>query len=90
MGPRPHALQAKAENRLYAEVVESYFARHRVKPGITGWAQINGWRGETENEMQIQRRVEHDLQYIENWSVWFDFYILAMTPITLLSSDKAY
>ena len=77
VGPRPHAVHAKAENRLYDEAVDGYFARHRVKPGITGWAQINGWRGETDTHEKIQRRVEHDLYYIENWSVLFDLYILA-------------
>jgi len=90
VGPRPHALQAKAANTLYDNVVDSYFARHRVKPGITGWAQINGWRGETDTEEKIQRRVEHDLYYIENWSVWFDIYILAMTPFSLLNTRNAY
>ena len=64
------------------EAVESYFARHRVKPGITGWAQINGWRGETDTIEKIQRRVEHDLYYIENWSLCFStFYILIRTPV---------
>ena len=90
VGPRPHALQAKAENRLYDQVVDSYFARHRVKPGITGWAQINGWRGETDTEEKLQRRVEHDLHYIENWSVFFDLYILAVTPFALLKTSNAY
>jgi Undecaprenyl-phosphate glucose phosphotransferase len=90
VGPRPHALQAKAENRLYDQVVDGYFARHKVKPGITGWAQVNGWRGETDTEEKIQRRVEHDLYYIENWSVFFDLYILAVTPFALLKSDNAY
>lgn len=90
VGPRPHALQAKAENRLYDEVVDGYFARHKVKPGITGWAQINGWRGETDTEDKIQRRVEHDLYYIENWSVLLDLYILVMTPVSLLKSENAY
>ncbi|NND48787.1 MAG: undecaprenyl-phosphate glucose phosphotransferase, partial [Rhizobiales bacterium] len=61
-----------------------------VKPGITGWAQVNGWRGETENETQIQRRVEHDLHYIENWSLGFDLYILALTPFALLNGEQAY
>src|SRR5262249_776915 len=70
--------------------VDGYFARHRVKPGITGWAQINGWRGETDNDEKIQRRVEHDLYYIENWSVLFDLYILAMTPFSLLKTENAY
>ena len=90
VGPRPHAVQAKASNRLYDEVVDGYFARHRVKPGITGWAQVNGWRGETDTEDKIQHRVEHDLYYIENWSVLLDLRILAMTPFKLLSSESAY
>ena len=90
VGPRPHAVHAKAENRLYDEAVDGYFARHRVKPGITGWAQINGWRGETDSHEKIQRRVEHDLYYIENWSVLFDLYILAMTPLALLKTENAY
>jgi Undecaprenyl-phosphate glucose phosphotransferase len=90
VGPRPHALQAKAEDKLYDDVVDGYFARHRVKPGITGWAQINGWRGETDTREKIERRVEHDLHYIENWSIWFDIYILAMTPIALADSRSAY
>jgi lipopolysaccharide/colanic/teichoic acid biosynthesis glycosyltransferase len=90
VGPRPHALHAKAANQLYDEVVDGYFARHRVKPGITGWAQINGWRGETDTSEKIQRRVEHDLYYIENWSVFFDAYILARTPFALLKTENAY
>jgi lipopolysaccharide/colanic/teichoic acid biosynthesis glycosyltransferase len=90
VGPRPHALKAKAEEKLYADVVDGYFARHRVKPGVTGWAQINGWRGETDTEEKIQRRVEHDLYYIENWSVLFDLYILLMTPYALLKGENAY
>jgi Undecaprenyl-phosphate glucose phosphotransferase len=90
VGPRPHATHAKAANRLYDEVVDGYFARHRVKPGITGWAQINGWRGETDTSDKIQRRVEHDLYYIENWSVLFDLYILARTPFALLKTESAY
>jgi len=90
VGPRPHALQAKADNRLYDEVVEGYFARHKVKPGITGWAQINGWRGETDTEEKIRKRVEHDLYYIENWSVLLDLYILVKTPGSLLKTENAY
>jgi Undecaprenyl-phosphate glucose phosphotransferase len=90
VGPRPHATHAKAQDRLYDEAVEGYFARHRVKPGITGWAQVNGWRGETDTLEKIHRRVEHDLYYIENWSVLFDLYILARTPISLLNSENAY
>ena len=90
VGPRPHALQAKAGAQLYDEVVDGYFARHKVKPGITGWAQINGWRGETDTEEKIKKRVEHDLYYIENWSVFFDIYILLKTPLSLLKNENAY
>jgi Undecaprenyl-phosphate glucose phosphotransferase len=90
VGPRPHALQAKAADRLYEQVVDGYFARHRVKPGITGWAQVNGWRGETDTPEKLERRVEHDLYYIENWSPLFDLYILALTPIRLLNTENAF
>jgi Undecaprenyl-phosphate glucose phosphotransferase len=90
VGPRPHAVQAKAENRLYHEAVDGYFARHRVKPGITGWAQIHGWRGETNSQEKIQRRVEHDLFYIENWSILLDLYIIAQTPFALIRTENAY
>jgi Undecaprenyl-phosphate glucose phosphotransferase len=90
VGPRPHALKAKAEDKLYYDVVDGYFARHRVKPGVTGWAQISGWRGETDTEEKIERRVEHDLYYIENWSVTFDLYICLMTPFALLKGENAY
>jgi Undecaprenyl-phosphate glucose phosphotransferase len=90
VGPRPHAVHAKAEQRLYDEVVDGYFARHRVKPGITGLAQIRGWRGETDTEEKIQKRVECDLQYIENWSIWSDIAILAATPFSLLRTENAY
>jgi len=90
VGPRPHAVNAKAEARRYDEAVDGYFARHRVKPGVTGWAQINGWRGETDTEEKIQKRVEFDLYYIENWSVLFDLYIVAMTPYALLKTENAY
>jgi Undecaprenyl-phosphate glucose phosphotransferase len=90
VGPRPHAVNAKAEARLYDEAVDGYYARHRVKPGITGWAQINGWRGETDTHEKIQQRVEHDLYYIENWSVLFDLFIVAQTPFALLKTEHAY
>ena len=90
VGPRPHALHAKAANRHYDEVVDGYFARHRVRPGITGWAQVNGWRGETDTQEKLQHRVEHDLYYIENWSILLDLYILAITPASLLKSQNAY
>jgi len=90
VGPRPHAVNAHTENRLWDEVVDGYFARHKVKPGVTGWAQINGWRGEVDTPEKIHRRVEYDLDYIERWSVLFDLYILVMTPFCLINSENAY
>jgi Undecaprenyl-phosphate glucose phosphotransferase len=90
VGPRPHAVNAKAEAKLYDEAVDGYFARHRVKPGITGWAQINGWRGETDTHEKIQQRVEYDLYYIENWSLLFDLYIVLRTPYALFRTGNAY
>ncbi|RIK99248.1 MAG: undecaprenyl-phosphate glucose phosphotransferase [Proteobacteria bacterium] len=90
VGPRPHAVQGSLESRRFEETVDGYFARHRVKPGITGWAQINGWRGEINNEEKIQKRVEFDLYYIENWSLLFDIYILFRTPFALLRAENAY
>ncbi len=90
VGPRPHATQAKAGNSLYQDVVEGYLARHRVKPGITGWAQICGWRGETDTPEKIQRRVACDLYYIDNWSVRFDLYVILMTPFVLASGKNAF
>ena len=91
VGPRPHAVQGKLQSRLFDEAVDGYFARHRVKPGITGWAQINGWRGEVDSEEKIQKRVEFDLCYIENWSVLFDLFILLKTPLALMTkSENAY
>jgi Undecaprenyl-phosphate glucose phosphotransferase len=90
VGPRPHALEAKAADWTYEQAVDGYFARHRVKPGVTGWAQVNGWRGETDTVEKIQRRVECDLEYIENWSLALDIYILAATPFALFRGDSAY
>jgi Undecaprenyl-phosphate glucose phosphotransferase len=90
VGPRPHATQAKAAGTLYDEVIDGYFARHKVKPGITGWAQINGWRGETDTHEKLEQRVKHDLDYIDRWSLGLDLYILAKTPMALLKSENAY
>ncbi len=90
VGPRPHALQAKAGDDLYHDAVRSYFARHKMKPGITGWAQVNGWRGETDTLEKIEQRVEHDMHYINNWSVLFDLYIIAVTPFSLIGGKNAY
>jgi Undecaprenyl-phosphate glucose phosphotransferase len=90
VGPRPHALRAKAAGVLYPEAVRNYSARHRVKPGITGWAQVNGWRGETETLEQIAKRVEHDLFYIEHWSIGLDLKIIFRTMIGGFTGRYAY
>jgi Undecaprenyl-phosphate glucose phosphotransferase len=76
VGPRPHAL---SHNREYEQKIALYARRHNVLPGITGWAQVNGFRGETDTEEKMRRRVDHDLYYIDNWSLWLDLRILAMT-----------
>ena len=72
VGLRPHAFQAKAGGTVYDKAVDGYFARHKMKPGITGWAQVNGWRGETDTLEKIEQRVAHDLYYIDNWSLFLD------------------
>ena len=90
VGPRPHALATKADGQFFEEIVDSYAARHRVKPGITGWAQVNGWRGETDTLDKIRNRVEYDLYYIDNWSIWLDFVIIARTVMVLFRDEKAY
>lgn len=76
VGPRPHAV---AHNEQYRKQVSGYMLRHKVKPGITGWAQINGWRGETDTLDKMQKRVEYDLEYIEHWSLWLDLKIILLT-----------
>ena len=76
VGPRPHAV---IHNEYYKDQIDDYMQRHCVKPGITGWAQINGWRGETDTLEKMRRRVEYDLFYIENWSLWFDIKIIFFT-----------
>jgi Undecaprenyl-phosphate glucose phosphotransferase len=90
VGPRPHALAAKAGSLLYQEAVGHYDARHRMKPGITGWAQVNGWRGETDTVEQIRKRVEHDLYYIENWSLAFDLRIILRTILGGFTGRNAF
>ncbi|MBL6613799.1 MAG: undecaprenyl-phosphate glucose phosphotransferase [Reyranella sp.] len=90
VGPRPHALAAKAGPLLYQEAVKHYDARHRVKPGITGWAQVNGWRGETNTLEQIRKRVEHDLYYIEHWSISLDLRIIARTILGGFTGRNAF
>lgn len=90
VGPRPHAVSAKAAGLLYRDAVTHYTSRHRVKPGITGWAQINGWRGPTDTVRQIQKRVEHDLYYIDNWSLWLDIKIILLTPFKGVAGQNAF
>ena len=90
VGPRPHAASTRAGGRLFSDVVLSYAARHKVKPGITGWAQVCGWRGETDTEDKLVKRFEHDLYYIENWSVLFDLYIMLRTLVVLLAPRNAF
>ena len=91
VGPRPHALGTKAEGKRFDEAVENYMRRYRVKPGLTGWAQVNGWRGETDTNVKLMERVRYDIEYIENWNFWLDLYILAITPVSLVvRSRNAY
>ena len=90
VGPRPHATAARTGDLIYDAVAEAYSARHKVKPGVTGWAQINGWRGEMNTPEKIRARVEHDLHYVENWSLWLDLKILMLTPISLITTKNAY
>jgi Undecaprenyl-phosphate glucose phosphotransferase len=90
VGPRPHPPNTRAADKLFTDVVAKYAFRHRVKPGITGWAQVNGWRGETRTIEQIENRVACDLAYIENWSVWFDLRIMLLTITREILSRHAF
>lgn len=87
VGPRPHPLEL---NEQYKTLVDRYMARHKIKPGITGWAQINGYRGETDTLLKMQKRIEYDLHYIENWSLWLDLKIIALTTIRQFVDRNAY
>jgi Undecaprenyl-phosphate glucose phosphotransferase len=87
VGPRPHAID---HNEGYAQMIRGYFARHRVKPGITGWAQVNGFRGETKTVDLMEARVKYDVFYVENWSLLFDLRILAKTLIICITGRNAY
>lgn len=87
VGPRPHAL---AHNELYKDSIHTYMQRHHVKPGITGWAQVNGWRGETDTLTKMQKRIEYDLYYINNWSLGFDLQIIFLTFFRGFFSRNAY
>jgi putative colanic acid biosynthesis UDP-glucose lipid carrier transferase len=87
VGPRPHALQ---HNDLYKEKLNGYMQRHRVKPGITGWAQIHGLRGETDSDEKMARRVAFDLHYIQHWSFWMDLKIIVWTAFKGWTNTNAY
>ena len=86
VGPRPHAL---AHNHQYARLIENYSGRHKVKPGITGWAQVNGYRGETSENVMMEARVRYDLSYVDNWSLWFDIKILLLTAKAVVFPKNA-
>ena len=87
VGPRPHAV---AHNEYYRNLIPGYMLRHKVKPGITGWAQVNGWRGETDTLEKMQKRVDYDLAYIRNWSFWMDMKIIFMTVFGGFRGKNAY
>ena len=87
VGPRPHAV---AHNELYRKLIKGYMVRHKVKPGITGWAQVNGYRGETETLDKMQGRIDFDLDYLRNWSLRLDVHIILKTILLVLKDQKAY
>jgi len=87
VGPRPHAV---AHNEEYRRIIGGYMLRHKVKPGITGWAQVNGWRGETDTVEKMEKRVEHDIYYIRNWSLWLDLLIIVKTLFVGFVNKNAY
>jgi lipopolysaccharide/colanic/teichoic acid biosynthesis glycosyltransferase len=87
VGPRPHAL---AHDNEYDKLIASYAMRQKIKPGITGWAQVNGCRGETPHVDMMKRRVDHDLRYIDRWSLWLDIRILVTTVLQVFKSRQAY
>ena len=87
VGPRPHAV---AHNEMYRKLIKGYMLRHKVRPGITGWAQVNGHRGETDTLEKMAARVEYDLEYLRNWSLRLDLLIIARTVWTVLRGRNAY
>jgi lipopolysaccharide/colanic/teichoic acid biosynthesis glycosyltransferase len=90
VGPRPHALMTQAEGRNLEELVDYYAVRHRVRPGITGWAQVNGLRGELSSIRKLQRRVDFDIEYIDKWTLWFDIKIIFKTLAIVIHDPHAY
>jgi putative colanic acid biosynthesis UDP-glucose lipid carrier transferase len=87
VGPRPHAV---AHNEMYRRLIGGYMIRHKVKPGITGWAQVNGLRGETDTLDKMRARIEHDLSYLRNWSLQLDLQIVLKTILVVLRSQNTY
>ena len=87
MGPRPHMVKHTSD---YSKIVDQYMIRQFLKPGITGWAQINGYRGEITDDEQIINRVNEDLWYLENWNIWLDIRILFLTVYKVFKDDKAF
>ncbi|WP_283150428.1 undecaprenyl-phosphate glucose phosphotransferase [Silvimonas soli] len=87
VGPRPHA---NAHNEMYRKLIKGYMMRYKVKPGITGWAQVNGYRGETETLDKMQKRIEYDLDYLRNWSLWLDIKIILATVLMVIRDKNAY
>jgi Undecaprenyl-phosphate glucose phosphotransferase len=90
VGPRPHAVSMHVRQRRNEDIVPDYALRHHVKPGITGWAQVNGYHGPVETESHLHKRVAYDLDYINNWSLWFDLRILLMTAFIAFGHREAY
>jgi putative colanic acid biosynthesis UDP-glucose lipid carrier transferase len=87
VGPRPHAV---AHNEQYRKLIKGYMLRHKVKPGITGWAQVNGMRGETATLDKMEARIQYDLDYLRNWSVWLDLWIVLKTVKVVLTRENAF
>ena len=85
VGPRPHML---SHTKLYSAVIDKYMVRHSIKPGITGWAQITGFRGEINEISQMEERVKRDVWYIENWSFFFDLKIILLTTLSMFKTER--
>jgi putative colanic acid biosynthesis UDP-glucose lipid carrier transferase len=87
VGPRPHAI---SHNEMYRRLIKGYMIRHKVKPGITGWAQVKGFRGETDTVEKMQSRIFYDIQYLQNWSIFIDLLIIFKTIVVIFNEENAY
>jgi putative colanic acid biosynthesis UDP-glucose lipid carrier transferase len=87
VGPRPHAI---SHNEMYRKLIKGYMVRHKVKPGITGWAQVNGFRGETETVDSMKARIDYDIDYLKKWSLGLDIMIILKTVLLVFKDSKAY